>query len=112
MADSKAETVRKLTQLEAKILKVLIQESDPDNWAGRGRTSFDLKDSVKTARLVDKSQAKATYAVLKAIKDTRKEITAPLKKGEVFKDVVDENQEIAELNQIAESKFKHLMSIN
>lgn len=110
MADSTVELIRKLTQLEGKLLKEFIKESDPDNWVGRRQISFDLTEKQKNVRLLDKNNAKSTYAVLKAVQERRKDLSAPIKKGEVRP--TSENDLIAQLNEQAAEHFKHLQSLN
>ncbi|MCS5736965.1 hypothetical protein [Herbiconiux daphne] len=110
MADSTVELIRKLTQLEGKLLKEFIKESDPDNWVGRRQISFDLTEKQKNVRLLDKNNAKSTYAILKAVQERRKDLSAPIKKGEA--QPVAESDLITQLNAQAAEHFKHLQSLN
>ena len=110
MADSTHEVIRKLTQLESKLLKAFIRESDPDNWTGRGYELNEIGEKQKNLRLLDKNNAKGTYAVLKAVQDRRKDLSAPIKKGLV--QPVQESDMIAELNEQAAKHFQHLQSLN
>lgn len=111
MADSNREIIRKLTQLEGKLLKAFIRESDPDNWIGRGYDPKDLGEKQKSLRLMDKRNAQATYSVLKVVKDKREEMTRPLQKAGA-QPVTTEADLIDDLNQQAELQFKHLQSLN
>ncbi|MCK7435895.1 hypothetical protein [Enterobacter bugandensis] len=104
--------LEKLTMLERKLLREFIKEADPDNWVGRRQTLHEIGEKQKNLRLLDKNNAKGTYAVLKAVQERRKDLMAPLKKGQVYTDVVDENQMINELNEQAAQHFKHLQTIN
>ena len=110
-ADSTGELIRKLTQLETKLLKAFIKESDPDNWIGRGYELKDLGEKQKSMRLLDKRNAQATYSVMKVVRDKRDEIARPLQKAGA-QPVQTESELIADLNKQAELQFKHLQSLN
>lgn len=108
--ESLTETIRKLTQLETKLLKEFIKEADPDNWVGRRQTLHEIGEKQKNLRLLDKNNAKNTYAVLKAVQDRRKDLSAPIKKGAA--QPVTESDLINDLNAQAAEHFKHLQSLN
>lgn len=108
---STTEFIRQLTQLEAKLLKEFIKESNPSNWIGDGFTLNEMGEKKKSQRLLDKNNAKGTYAVLRAVKEKRLEMSQPLKKG-AAQPVQTQSDLIDELNAQAEMNFKHLQSLN
>ncbi|WP_225760223.1 hypothetical protein [Leclercia sp. Marseille-Q4284] len=109
MSDSTTEIIRKLTQLETKLLKEFIKECDPDNWVGRRQTLHEIGEKQKNLRLLDKNNAKGTYSVLKAVQERRKDLTTT-PKGKA--QPVSENELITQLNEQAAEHFKHLQSLN